>query len=246
MGKVIIHPFTTKNPITMIGYMAGVCYGSDITDDKKNYKRGIDCLESQHGRTWEFPDVYMTIEGYSARVMREIYTHIGGSPTRLQASTRYINYKDFSYYTPPSIKHHYSANKVYEQLMNDIKDGLDELDEVYNIPKEDSANGLPLGMESKMVAKYNFRTLADMSHQRECVRAYHEYRKFFADMKQELSNYSEEWAYLVEHYFMPKCECLLHCPEKFSCGKFPKKEVVLEFISSWRAKKAQNRGEFHE
>lgn len=237
MGKVIIHPFTTKNPITMIGYMAGVCYGSDITDDKKNYKRGIDCLESQHGRTWEFPDVYLTIERYSARVMREIYTHIGGSPIRLQASTRYINYQDFDYFTPNTIQNNVRALTAYEDLMGHTKKCLGILTEC-GIPKEDSANGLPLGMESKMVAKYNFRTLADMSHQRECVRAYHEYRKFFADMKQELANYSEEWAYLVEHYFMPKCEYLLHCPEKFSCGKFPKKEVVMEFIKQWREQKA--------
>lgn len=235
MGKVIIHNYTTKDPINMIGFMSGVCYGSDVTNDEKNYKRGIDCLESHHGRTWEFPSVYMTIEGYSARVMREIYTHIGGAPTRVQASTRYINYKDFDYYTPPSIKHHYSANKVYEQLMNDIKDGLDELDEVYNIPKEDSANALPIGMESTMVGKYNPRTLIDMSHQRECVRAYHEYREFFKDLKEALSEYSDQWKYIVDKFFMPKCEFMLHCPEKFSCGRYPRREVVEEFIKQWRA-----------
>lgn len=235
MGKVTIHDYTTKDPINMIGFMSGVCYGSDVTNDEKNYKRGIDCLESHHGRTWEFPSVYMTIEGYSARFMRELYTHIGGAPTRVQASTRYINYKDFSYYTPPSIKHHYSANKVYEQLMNDIKDGLDELDEVYNIPKEDSANALPIGMESTMVGKYNPRTLIDMSHQRECVRAYHEYREFFKDLKEALSEYSDQWKYIVDKFFMPKCEFMLHCPEKFSCGRYPKKEVVEEFIKQWRA-----------
>lgn len=235
MGKVTIYDYTTKDPINMIGFMSGVCYGSDVTNDEKNYKRGIDCLESHHGRTWEFPSVYMTIEGYSARFMRELYTHIGGAPTRVQASTRYINYKDFSYYTPPSIKHHYSANKVYEQLMNDIKDGLDELDEVYNIPKEDSANALPIGMESTMVGKYNPRTLIDMSHQRECVRAYHEYREFFKDLKEALSEYSDQWKYIVDKFFMPKCEFMLHCPEKFSCGRYPKKEVVEEFIKQWRA-----------
>lgn len=225
----------------MIGYMAGVCYGTDVTDDKKNYKRGIDCLESQHGRTWEFPTVYMTIEGYSARVMREIYTHIGGSPSRLQASTRYINYTNFDYYTPPSIKHHYSANKVYEKLMGDIRNGLEVLDEVYNIPKEDSANALPLGMDSVMVGKYNFRTLADMSHQRKCVRAYHEYRAWFKDLEDALSEYSEEWAYLVKRYFIPKCEYLLHCPEKNTCKKFPSKEVVMELIAEWRKQQEANK-----
>lgn len=87
------HPYTTRNPITMIGTEAGICWGADTTNEEKNYKRGIDCLENEHGRTFEFPDVYAVLDGYSARVIREWYTHIGGAPTRLQASTRYIDYE---------------------------------------------------------------------------------------------------------------------------------------------------------
>ena len=67
----------------MIGKYAGECWGSDTSDPEKNYNRGLNCLADGHGRTFEFPDVYMTIDGYSARVIREWYTHIGGSPTRL-------------------------------------------------------------------------------------------------------------------------------------------------------------------
>ena len=176
----------------------------------------------------------MTIEGYSARFMRELYTHIGGSPTRVQASTRYIDYKNFGYYTPPSIAKNVMANKLYIDTMTHIMDNLYAL-EALDIPKEDSANALPIGMESTMVGKYNPRTLIDMSHQRECVRAYHEYREFFKDLKEALSEYSDQWKYIVDKFFMPKCEFMLHCPEKFSCGRYPKKEVVEEFIKQWRS-----------
>lgn len=92
MGTVIILEETTKNPISLIGKRAGVCWGADITDDTKNYKRGMDCIMSNHGRTLEYVNIEMVINGYSARVIREWYTHLGGSPTRLQASTRYIDY----------------------------------------------------------------------------------------------------------------------------------------------------------
>lgn len=233
MGKVTILHYTSKEPITMIGYHSGVCYGSDVSNDEKNYKRGLDCLESQHGRTWEFPSVHMTIEGYSARFMRELYTHIGGSPTRVQASTRYINYKDFDYYTPPSIYNNDEASFIYHHIMEDIQYGLETLEKL-DIPKEDSANALPLGMESKMVGKYNPRTLIDMSHQRKCIRAYHEYRDFFKKLEDSLSEYSEQWKYIVDKFFMPKCEFMMYCPEKFSCGKYPRKSVVEEFIKQWR------------
>ena len=104
MSKVIIIEETTKNPITLMGQRAGVCWGADITDKEKNYKRGLDCLNSGHGRVMEYVNVELILDGYSARVIREWYTHIGGAPTRLQASTRYIKYEDFKYVTPHTVE----------------------------------------------------------------------------------------------------------------------------------------------
>lgn len=223
MGKVIIENYTTKYPITMIGAQAGVCWGADTENQKKNYRRGLDCLASDHGRTLEFPDVYMILDGYSARVIREWYTHIGGSPTRLQASTRYIDYqKGFSYVTPPSIEANVDARAVYDDLMGYITNSLQKLDSL-GVPREDSALGLPLGMETKIVCKHNARNLIDMSHQRMCTRAYHEYRKVFCDVSNALRAYSEEWAYLVDHYFVPKCKLSGFCKEKRSCGLMPRR-----------------------
>jgi thymidylate synthase (FAD) len=222
MGKVIIQPETTKNPITLIGRQARICYGANTADDAKNYKRGIECLAANHGRTLEFPDVYMVLDGYSARVMREWYTHIGGAPTRLQASTRYINYqKGFEYIIPLSLIKNEDALAAYHTTMDSIKNGLRELEEL-GIPKEDSANLLPLGMTTTVVCKHNARNLIDMSHQRECVRAYWEFREVFKDVKNALREYSEEWAYIVDNYFKPKCELYGKCTETFGCGKYPK------------------------
>ena len=103
-------------------------------------------------------------------------------------------------------------------MMKFISTTLKELEDM-GIPREDSANGLPLGMMTKVVCKYNFRTLVDMSHQRECTRAYHEFRKLFRDICIALSEYSDEWKYLVDNYFMPKCEIYGYCPEKKGCGR---------------------------
>jgi len=132
MGKVIIQSeYTTRNPITMIGTEAGICWGADTSDTQKNYKRGLDCLESEHGRTFEFPDIYMILDGYSARVIREWYTHIGGAPTRLQASTRYIDYEHgFSYVTPNTPAFSGRALAVYDRVMHSIMEGLRELPSV--------------------------------------------------------------------------------------------------------------------
>ena len=219
MGTVTIQDYTYKYPITMIGFEAGVCWGVNVSDDAKNYARGIDCLERGHGRTFEFPDVYMMLDGYSARVIREWYTHIGGAPTRLQASTRYIDYEHgFQYVIPPSIEDNATASGIYEDMMQNIDGHLRRLDAV-GIPREDSALGLPLGMETTIVCKHNLRNLMDMSHQRMCERAYHEYRDLFDDLCSALSDYSEEWAYVVEHYFMPKCQYMGKCTEGKPCPR---------------------------
>lgn len=221
MGTVTILPETTKTPITLIGARAGICWGADTTDDAKNYKRGWDCIESGHGRTLEFPDVHMVLDGYSARVIREWYTHIGGMPTRLQASTRYINYGEFEYVTPKSLTG--QALVEYDGVMDHIREALVYLEE-QGVPREDAALLLPLGMTTKVVCKHNARNLIDMSRQRECVRAYWEYRDIFRNMKLALTNYSEEWARLVAKTMHPKCVEYGYCPEKHGCGKYPKRE----------------------
>lgn len=221
MQRVIIQDFTVKNPVQMIGYEAGICWGADVTDPLKNEKRGWDCIKSEHGRTLEFPQIYMTIKGYSARMMRELYTHIGGMPTRLQESTRYIDYESgFNYVTPHTVEANPEALNEYNAMMNDILTHLQNLENM-NIPREDTAMGLPLGMESGMVLRTNLRNLIDMSHQRMCSRAFWEFREFMNELKNELGNYSDEWKKVVDLTFKPKCEVRGYCVEKKSCGRKP-------------------------
>ena len=226
MGTITILPQTTKTPISLIGQMAGVCYGADTTDDAKNYKRGLDCIDSEHGRTLEFPDVYMSLNGYSARVIREWYTHIGCLPTRLQESTRYINYNEFDYILPPSIQSNDLAMTRYECTMEGIRTALLELEKL-GIPREDCANLLPLGMRTRIVDKRNLRNLIDMSRNRLCSRAYWEFRGLFIAFISAIYDYSEEWRHLVEYgIFKPKCEITHVCPEKHGCGRYPTKSEI--------------------
>lgn len=226
MGKITILPETTKNPITLIGQRAGVCWGADISDNEKNYKRGLDCIKSEHGRALEYVNVEIVIEGYSAKTIREWYTHIGGSPSRLQSSTRYIDYKNFKYITPFTIELNDEAKKIYEDTMQNISENIEKL-EALGIPREDASMLLPFGMETKIVDKRNLRSYIDMSKQRECKRAFWEYRELlFKDIKKALSEISDEWDFLVKTQFRPKCEYLGYCPEKHSCGRKKKKEII--------------------
>lgn len=215
---------TTKTPITLMGERAGICWGADITDGERNYKRGLECIRSGHHRVMEYVNVEMILDGYSARVIREWYTHIGGAPTRLQASTRYINYQNFSYVVPPAVAASPDAEKIYRLAMDAIAGACSRLESECGIPREDAAMLLPLGMSTKIVDKRNVRNLIEMSHQRLCTRAYWEYRGLMEDICAALSAYSEEWRYLTEHFFLPKCEVWGYCTEKKSCGRKPRRE----------------------
>ena len=229
MGKILVQNYTTKNPISMIGEEAGICWGADTSDVNKNYKRGLDCLRSGHMRTAEYPQVYIVLDGYSARVIRELYTHIAGGPTRLQASTRYIEYGKFDYIIPNSIEKEKEAKRIYNNTMEATSAGYKYL-ELLGAPKEDIANLLPLGMETKIVLRTNLRHLIDMSHQRLCSRAYWEFRQLMIDLMKALREYSEEWAAIVDEFFKPKCEVCGFCEEKNTCHRKPTKERIKQLI----------------
>ena len=70
MGTITILPETTINPITLIGERAGVCWGADTRDKEKNYKRGMDCILSRHGRTLEYINIEMIIYIISVKCLK--------------------------------------------------------------------------------------------------------------------------------------------------------------------------------
>lgn len=222
MGTVTILKETTQNPITLIGERAGICCRADISNPEANYRRGIDCIKSNHGRTLEFPNVEIVLDGYSAKVIREWYTHIGGMPTRLQASTRYIDYSNFDYVIPHSIINTYGALEVYSGIMSSIRSGITKLKEL-GVPNEDATMPLPLAMTTMIVDKRDFRNYIDMSRNRKCGRAYWEFREMLTDIEMALAKYSNEWKTLIEMTMKPKCEVLGYCPEKHSCGRHKQK-----------------------
>ena len=226
MGTVTIQKHTTTNPITMIGEEAGICWGADITDEAKNYKRGVDCIKANHGRALEFPQIYLVLDGWSAKVIREFYTHIGGAPTRLQASTRYIDYsKGFDFITPTTVEARPEAKKVWDEFMSKVAPTIEQLKSL-GVPNEDATNVLPLAYQTKVVVRTNLRQLIDMSRQRMCSRAYWEFRQLMKEILWQLENYSDEWEDIIYDLkvFKPKCELLGYCPETRGCGKFKKGE----------------------
>jgi len=216
-----ILPWTEKNPLNMIGFCAGVCWNSPVDNMEKNIKRAKECIMSGHGRVAEYPDIYMVINGYSARCIRELYTHIIGT-TRLQSSTRYVNAKNMDveneFYYPETLSE--ENKEIYKKTISEIMNAYAKLEDS-GLPKEDAANLLPLGMHSKIVFKINLRALIHFANMRLCSRSYREIRTLTKEIKNSLYSLSDEWAWICDNLLVPKCFALGYCDEAKSCGLKP-------------------------
>ena len=232
----------TKNPITAIGTVASICYDSisvedivaeEFTKSKKAKVIGKHCLNSGHTRTAEFAKVKMLIDGYSARVIRELYTHVIGT-SKVQASTRYIKYdrnNKFGFYTPKAIQNNEQANKIYEDTMCEIIKAYQQLLEL-GVKQEDAGNILPLGHETTIAFEINVRALMHLFNVRTCNRAYKEFRDLMKELKQELCKLDDEWKELCDNYFVTKCDFYGYCDEGNCCGRKPKKQDVMNLIDN--------------
>lgn len=221
---ITIFDTTDKYPLQKIGRMCGVCWNSSTDNAEKNIQRAKECIISGHHRVLEYVDIEMCIDKVSARVIREWYTHIAGGPTRLQESTRYVDCENFEYIIPATIRGDTQKEKIYNDCMNTIKESYSKLDKL-GVSREDCANILPLGMYTKIVDKRNLRNLTEMFHLRSCTRAYWEYRQIMNEIKKELSSLSDEWKWIADNLFLPKCELSGFCTEKKSCGRKNRKIV---------------------
>lgn len=231
---ITILPQTDREPLNTIGYCAGVCWNSPVDDKEKNIKRAKSCILSGHTRTAEYPEVYCIVEGYSARCIRELYTHIIGT-TRLQSSTRYVDAKNMDveqdFYYP--FMANPEAAEVYKEGLTNIMQTYEKLEEL-GYPKEDAANILPLGMNTKIVWKINLRALMHFMNMRLCSRAYKEIRQLSNELKAELRKLSTEWEWICDNLLVPKCEAMGYCDEAKSCGRKITKEQMLEAVEEWK------------
>lgn len=218
---------TTELPLQTIGERAGICWNAPTNSEEANKKRAIGCIKSGHGRVMEYVEIEVVLEGASARMMREIYTHIAGT-SRLQSSTRYVDETNFDFFVPPKIDNNAINKETYLNVMSAIDDGYFKLLND-GVSKEDAANVLPLGMNSKMVWKINLRSLVNFMNQRLCNRAYHEIRDFAKLLRAALKGMNEEWEWIANNLFVPKCEVyryinpeFVFCPEAQCCGRHKK------------------------
>ena len=219
----------TKNPLTTIGERASVCYNTKLKDENHARRIGKSVLKDGHGRNLEFPKIdFVILDGCSARMERELYTHIGGSPTRVQSSTRYITYSDYNYYIPEGLTE--EQKEVYINSMENIRDNYKKMKDM-GVENDITGYMLPLALNSKMVWSGNARTLENLFNQRLCKRALKEFQDFAKELKKLISELDEEWKWIADNLYVPKCVKQFGiCLEKRGCGLFPYIEEFKPYL----------------
>lgn len=222
------------SPLSYLGHCAGICYGQRNPNRYKAIAES--CILSEHDRVEEFPTITMEISEYSAKAIRDIYTHIIGT-TRLGSSTRYIDYsKGFDFSIPPSVLADPNATKVWCEHMNAVDNVMSEL-KLMGIPVEDFTGLLPLAYHHTIVLKINLRALVHMFHVRSCTLAYHECRELMKEIKKTILDLDDvEWTWIANNLFVPKCKFRLYCTENKnrSCGLMPNREDVEALVKGFK------------
>ncbi len=181
-------------------------------------------LTSGHESPVEHVSFTFAIEGVSRTLTHQLVRHRIASYS--QQSQRYVDAKDFDYVLPPSLAKVPEARARYEAFMREAATAYRDLQALLvasgreaRASNEDARFVLPGGVETKIVATMNCRSLLHFFELRCCMRAQWEIRALAGRMLA----LCREALPVIFSAAGAKCERLGYCPEdeRFSCGKYP-------------------------
>lgn len=140
--------------------------------------------------SWEFVDYVFEITGCSRAFTHQFVRTRTGSYA--QQTMRMLPMEKFSYVTGPTILGNPQTKRAYEDGMKIIQDLYDWMI-AKGVAIEDARGILPTNICTNIIAKFNLRTLAELSRSRGGKRTQGEYQEALAAM-QEAIFYVHPWA----------------------------------------------------
>lgn len=167
----------TPNPDETVALAARTCHTSkppigELQEDDIDRLINL-LLDLGHESPLEHVSFTFAIEGVSRALSHQLVRHRIASYS--QKSQRYVNHKNFSYITPPSIKNNPEALAIFEKCMKDIANVYRQLSGV--VPLEDARYVLPNACETSLVCTFNARSLLNFFKLRLCKKAQWEIRE---------------------------------------------------------------------
>jgi thymidylate synthase (FAD) len=186
------------------------------TPDEELYSVLDHVIDLGHTSVMEHANFTFAISDVSRSLTHQLVRHRIASYS--QQSQRYVDLKEPSYVTPPSISEKPEAKKLYDETMNNIWGQYNKLLEM-GIPIEDSRYVLPNAAHTNIIVTMNARSLLHFFELRCCLHAQWEIRSLAQRMLQEVKK-------VAPNLFKnagPSCKTRRVCPEKKkNCPLYPK------------------------
>ena len=186
----------TPNPVSMIGVIAGKCYGKS----DPSHKRVERCVANGHTSILEHAIVTFDIDGISRICSHQLVRHRMASYT--QASQRYIKEDSVNIVIPDKIYDGKDAEVIFMDAKIKSEEAYHKLLSI-GVPAEDARFILPQASSTSIVVTMNARSLFNFFSLRQDSHAQWEIRKLAFEMERVLSDYSDEWCELLS---MRNCE----------------------------------------
>jgi thymidylate synthase (FAD) len=228
----------TERPLSLLYVAYRQCYASGWAGDMWEEDAGDDrkaafirkMMQSGHDSPLEHVKCTFAVAGVSRALTHQLVRHRVASYS--QQSQRYVDMRHFGYIIPPSIAGDEALRAEFERCMDGIQrsyQGLlarfGEKSVVGEKAHEDARFVLPQAAETKIVVTMNCRELLHFFSQRCCRRAQWEIRA----LANKMLEICREKLPAVFENGGARCERLGYCSEgKFSCGRFPLKEEVIQ------------------
>lgn len=189
---------STKYPLQLISYAAGVCYNKQ---DNYSEKRVEGCIKSGHTSVVEHAHIVYLIEGISRSCLAQLtrHRHISLSVQ----SQRYVKFDEETlergdwFVIPPSIK---NDDKLRDEYCDDVDNQLQKyLDNLkLGIKPEDARFLLPEATKTSLVMSTNARELQSILKLRLDNHAQWEIRELANRLVVRTEEINREWDVLLE------------------------------------------------
>lgn len=169
-------------------------------------------IELGHQSPLEHVSFTFAVDGVSRALSHQLVRHRIASYS--QKSQRYVDEKEFTWITPPSIERDPAVKNIFESQIEAIRKCYAEL--CAAVPREDARYILPNACETKLVVTMNARSLLHFFRVRCCRRAQWEIRRLAEMMLAEVRRVAP----VLFKVAGPPCITEKICPEgEMSCGR---------------------------
>lgn len=217
------------------GIAACMCYD---TPDKYAERVGKSCLSTKHFSGSRGNYIKFKITGVPRALVDQLVRHEQGVFKNVE-SGRYVNFSDFSYYTPNIVNQDAVLSKLYHEHMANTKTTygamvvrLEELGYKGEKAFEVARGVAPMNYNTGLVIGFTVEALINLMHKRLCVCSQDHIRKLAIEIKKQVNELIPE----LKPHLVPACEAFGWCPEsqKRTCGRYPQKDVVMQLVKEFQ------------